>query len=182
MRKISWSTIIGNETPVFGAGQKATPNKLVLVIDDSITVHKIVETCLRREGFEVISFTDGIEALLWLTSPRGRLPGLIFLDITMPRMDGYEVARYLKASLHMRETVIVMLTQRDGVIDRIKSRLAGAAAHLNKPFQTQQLLRVVASHLGIPQTEDSTPQKIVWQKGIVSTKKEEDKEQKNSPS
>jgi DNA-binding response OmpR family regulator len=67
-------------------------------------------------------------------------------------MNGYEVARQLKARLRRRGTAIVMLTRRDGVIDRLKSRLVGAVDHLSKPFQAQQLLRVVASHLGVPLT------------------------------
>lgn len=149
MRKTTWSNIIGDQL----SEQDITPHKLVLAIDDSLTVRKIVETCLRREGIEVISFADGIEALHWLNGPDGRSPDLVLLDVNMPRMDGYEVARQLKARLHRRGTVIVMLTRRDGVIDRLKGRLAGAVDHLGKPFQVQQLLRVVAYHLGIPLTE-----------------------------
>jgi twitching motility two-component system response regulator PilG len=102
----------------------------------------------------VIGFADGVEALLWLTGPLGQWPGLILLDITMPRMDGYEVTRYLKTRPHVGERAIVMLTRYDGTVDRLKSRLVGAADHLCKPFQTQQLLRVVTSHLGVPQTKD----------------------------
>ncbi len=152
MRKTTRSTIIGDQLSGLEAGQDTTPHKLVLAIDDSITVRKIVETCLRREGFEVLSFADGVEALHWLNSPEGRSPDLILLDVNMPRMNGYEVARQLKARLRRRGTAIVMLTRRDGVIDRLKSRLVGAVDHLSKPFQAQQLLRVVASHLGVPLT------------------------------
>jgi twitching motility two-component system response regulator PilG len=152
LQKISWSTAINDNMPAFDVGQNATRDKLVLAIDDSLTVRKIVETCLRRAGFEVISFADGVEALQWLSGPQGRSPDLVLLDVNMPKMDGYEVARRLKARLHRRGTVIVMLTRRDGVVDRIKSRLVGAVDHLGKPFQTQQLLRVVMSHLGVPST------------------------------
>jgi twitching motility two-component system response regulator PilG len=156
LRKTTWSPIIGNDTSIFGTVQNAGPNNLVMVIDDSITVRKIVEICLCREGFEVLSFADGVEALLWLTSPQGRLPGLILLDITMPGMDGYEVARYLKARPHVGEPAIVMLTRRDGIVDRLKSRLVGAVDHLSKPFQTQQLLKVVTAHLGAPPIEGTS--------------------------
>jgi len=73
-------------------------------------------------------------------------------------MDGYEVARYLKARPHVGKTAIVMLTRRDGMVDRLKSRLVGAVDHLSKPFQTQQLLKVVISHLGTPQEDTTFPQ------------------------
>jgi DNA-binding response OmpR family regulator len=126
---------------------------LVLVIDDSPTIRKIVETGLRREGFEVIGFPDGVEALKWLVSPQGRLPGLVLLDINMPKMDGYEMARHLKARPHYRNIVIVMLTRRDGLIDRLKSRLAGAEGYITKPFQMQDLVAVVVSHLGTQPNE-----------------------------
>jgi twitching motility two-component system response regulator PilG len=149
LRKITRPTIIGDDMSAFGAEQDVALDKFVLVIDDSITVRKIVETCLRRRGLDVVSFADGVEALQWLNGPQGRSPDLVLLDVTMPRMDGYEVARHLNARLRRRGTVIVMLTRRDGVIDRIKGRLVGAVDHLSKPFQTQQLLQVVTSHLGI---------------------------------
>lgn len=157
VRKPTWSNIIGDQFLESGAGQDSIPHKLVLAIDDSLTVRKIVETSLRREGFEVISFADGVEALRWLNGPEGRSPDLVLLDVNMPGMDGYEVARQLKARLRRRGTAIVMLTRRDGVVDRLKGRLAGAVDHLGKPFQVQQLLRVVASHLGVPLTEDLAP-------------------------
>lgn len=158
LRKTIWSPIIDDDMSVFKAVRNANPNRLVVIIDDSITVRKIVEISLSREGFEVVGFADGVEALLWLTGPQGRLPGLILLDITMPGMNGYEVARYLKARPHVGNTAIVMLTRRDGMVDRLKSRLVGAVDHLSKPFQTQQLLKVVISHLGNPQTEDTDVQ------------------------
>jgi twitching motility two-component system response regulator PilG len=137
--------------------EEVVQNKLVLAIDDSMTVRKIVETCLRREGFDVVSFADGIEAFHWLNSPEGRSPDLVLLDVNMPKMDGYEVARRLKARFHRRGTIIVMLTRRDGVMDRLKGRLAGAVDHLSKPFQVQQLLQMVAYHLGVPLTKDFLP-------------------------
>jgi DNA-binding response OmpR family regulator len=138
-----------------GEGTRGVPTQstLILIIDDSPTIRKIVETGLRREGFEVISFPDGVEALTWLASPQGRLPGLILLDVNMPKMDGYEVARHLKARPHYKNIVIVMLTRRDGIMDRLKSRLAGAEDYLTKPFKTQDLLAVVTTRLGVQTNE-----------------------------
>ncbi len=154
MRKTIWSPVIDNDISMSGTAPNTSPNNLVVIIDDSITVRKIVEISLSREGFEVLSFANGVDALVWLTGPQGRLPGLILLDITMPGMDGYQVARYLKARPHVGESAIVMLTRRDGMVDRLKSRLVGAVDHLSKPFQTQQLLKVVTAHLGVPPIED----------------------------
>lgn len=125
-------------------------SKLVMVIDDSPTVRKIVETSLRREGFDVKGFIDGYEAMRWLISPEARIPDLVLLDIGLPKMDGYEVARRFKAKPNFNNTVIVMLSRRDGVIDRLKGRLAGAKDYITKPFRTQDVLSVIESYLGAP--------------------------------
>jgi twitching motility two-component system response regulator PilG len=122
-------------------------NKLVMVIDDSATVRKIVETCLKREGFDVKSFPDGVEAMRWLTEPEARIPNLVILDIGLPKMDGYEVARRLKTKPQFSNTVIIMLSRRDGMIDKLKGRLAGAKDYLTKPFKTQDIIAVIESHL-----------------------------------
>ena len=122
-------------------------NKLVMVIDDSATVRKIVETCLRREGFDVKSFPDGVEAMRWLTEPEARIPNLVILDIGLPEMDGYEVARRLKTKPQFSNTVIIMLSRRDGMIDKLKGRLAGAKDYLTKPFKTQDIIAVIEAHL-----------------------------------
>jgi twitching motility two-component system response regulator PilG len=125
-------------------------SKLIMVIDDSATVRKIVETCLGREGFEVRGFPDGVEAMRWLTEPGSRIPDLVILDIGLPKMDGYEVARRLKTKPQFANTVIIMLSRRDGVIDRLKGRLAGAKDYITKPFKTQEIINVIESYLGIP--------------------------------
>ena len=122
-------------------------SKLVMVIDDSATVRKIVETCLKREGIEVKSFPDGVEAMRWLTEPEARIPNLVILDIGLPKMDGYEVARRLKTKPQFSNTVIIMLSRRDGMIDKLKGRLAGAKDYLTKPFKTQDIIAVIESHL-----------------------------------
>ncbi|HEY6406722.1 MAG TPA: response regulator [Ktedonobacteraceae bacterium] len=125
-------------------------SQLVLVIDDSATVRKILEVCLKRAGYEVIGFRDGVEAIRWLATPEARHPRLVFLDIQMPRMDGYAVAQYLKARHQLSDIVIVMLSGRAGILDRLKGRLAGASAYLTKPFTTQAILAIVQAYLGNP--------------------------------
>ena len=122
---------------------------LIVVIDDSATVRKILETCLGREGFTVQSFPDGIEAMQWLASPLGYVPDLVILDLILPKMNGYQVAQQLKSKPQYSSTVIVMLTRRDGTLDRLKGRLAGAKDYLTKPLATQDVIATVKKHLNI---------------------------------
>jgi twitching motility two-component system response regulator PilG len=125
-------------------------NKLVMIVDDSLTVRKIIETSLRREGFDSVSYADGIDALRAITEQRiNRIPDLIILDIGLPKMDGYEFARRLRTKPQFSNTIIIMLTSRDGVIDRLKGRLAGAKDYITKPFRTQDVISVLHSHLGV---------------------------------
>jgi twitching motility two-component system response regulator PilG len=116
---------------------------LILVIDDSPTICKVIDTCLCREGYEVLSFSSGLDALRWLASPYARHPRLILLDIMLPYMDGYQVARYLKKQPHYAPIPIVIISRRDGILDLLKARLAGASDYLVKPFQIAELLAIV---------------------------------------
>jgi twitching motility two-component system response regulator PilG len=112
----------------------------ILVIDDSLTVRKIMETTHRRQGFSLQTFGDGVEALQWLHEHPTVIPLLVYLDICMPRMDGYDVARHLHSRPHLSAVPIVMLTGRDGVLDRLKGRLAGAKGYITKPFRGEEIL------------------------------------------
>ncbi len=128
-------------------------NKFIMVIDDSPTVRKIIETCLRRESFDVLGFTDGVEAMRWITNdPSSRVPDLVLLDINLPKIDGYEVARRFKAKAIFNNTIIIMLSRRDSVIDRLKGRLAGAKDYITKPFKTQEIVTIVQEQLNISVT------------------------------
>jgi twitching motility two-component system response regulator PilG len=124
-------------------------SKLVMVIDDSPLVCKIIETSLRREGVASVSYNDGIEALRALADGRQAVPDLVVLDIGLPKMDGYEIARRFKARPEFAHTTIIMLTARDGVIDRLKGRLSGAKDYITKPFKTQDVISAINSHLGV---------------------------------
>ena len=146
MRKVTFCPLAPAEISV---SEHSSQLPLVMVIDDSPTVRSILEACLSRAGYQVKSFHDGVEALLWLVSPQARVPGLVFLDIGLPRMDGFEVAQHLKAKLQLQDTVIVMLTRRDGVIERLKARLVGAKDYVVKPFKMQQIVEVVQAYLGM---------------------------------
>lgn len=119
----------------------------VMVIDDSLVIRKILETCLRRVGYEVKSFPDGVEALCWLNTGEGRLPDLIVVDLGLPKLDGYEVIRLLKARPNLEYTKLLILSRRDGILDRLKGRLVGAHAYVTKPFKTDHLVAVIRASL-----------------------------------
>jgi DNA-binding response OmpR family regulator len=126
-------------------------NQFVLIIDDSPTVRKIIEVCLHRAGYAVKSFPDGIEAFHWFNSPQACIPGLVFVDVCLPRkMDGYDILQRLKGRPAFARTVFVMISGRDGVIDRLKGRLAGARDYLVKPLKTAEIVAVVQEYLGTP--------------------------------
>jgi twitching motility two-component system response regulator PilG len=129
--------------------------QLVMVIDDSLVIRKIVETCLHRAGYEVKSFADGVEALCWLNTTEARIPDLVVVDLGLPRLDGYQVIQQIKARPVLERTRLVILSRRDGILDRLKGRLVGAHAYLTKPFKTDQLVAVIQTSLGdaVPSTE-----------------------------
>jgi twitching motility two-component system response regulator PilG len=119
----------------------------VAIIDDSVVMRKIVETSMSRLGIKCLSFHDGYEALCAFQADQTQLPDLIFLDINLPRIDGLDLLRLLKSHSRFDQIIVVVLSSRDGVLDRVKCRLAGAQAYLAKPFRTQELLSIVLSYL-----------------------------------
>lgn len=123
--------------------------KLIVVIDDSLTIRKILSVYLRREGFHVEVFADGVAALRHFAQPEARIPNLILLAICLPKLDGFELLRLLKAKPRFAHTIFIMLTRRSGLLDQLKARLAGAKGYLIKPFQTQQLLETLQAHLSL---------------------------------
>ena len=120
---------------------------LILVIDDSICVRKIVEITLRREGYATLGFADGIAALRWLASEEAQVSALIFLDLILPKMDGYTVLRHLRKRPATAQTPVIILSGRSGLVDRLKGRLAGACVYLTKPFRQETILEVVRAQL-----------------------------------
>ncbi|GHO59222.1 response regulator [Ktedonobacter robiniae] len=119
------------------------PQRTIMLIDDSATIRKLVEITLRREGYLVESFPDGVAAMAALQQPGAHLPGLLILDIELPKMNGYEIARYLRSKSAWQTVPIMMISRHKGVVERLKSRLAGAKVYLAKPFTTQMLLQAI---------------------------------------
>jgi twitching motility two-component system response regulator PilG len=129
----------------------------VVVIDDSAVVRKIVEISLGRCGITCISYQDGYEALKAFKTGEDYIPDLIFLDIGLPKIDGYDLLRLLKASPQFDHTEVVVLSARDGMLDRLKGRLAGAKGYVTKPFKTQELLSIALSCLEQPSNTSFHP-------------------------
>ena len=124
-------------------------NKMVMVIDDSLTVRKIVEVSLRREGIDCVSYASGVDAIRSMTKQRNLVPDVVILDIGLPQIDGYRVARYIKMKHRYRNTVIIVLSGHCSVLDRIKGRLSGAKEYLIKPFTTQEMMALVRAYLQV---------------------------------
>lgn len=116
----------------------------IMVIDDSKTIRRTAEKLLRKSGCEVITATDGFEALSLVADHR---PDLIFVDIMMPRLDGYQTCALIKSNKAYSDTPVIMLSSKDGLFDRAKGRLAGSDQYLTKPFTREELLDVIRRHI-----------------------------------
>lgn len=112
----------------------------VMVIDDSRTIRKSAETMLGREGCEVMTADDGFEALALIHRHQ---PDLIFVDIMMPRLDGYQTCAIIKNNDRFRSTPVIMLTSKDGLFDKARGRIVGSDHYLTKPFTREELLEAV---------------------------------------
>jgi twitching motility two-component system response regulator PilG len=134
---------------------------LIMIIDDSVTVRKILEVTMKREGYTTVSFPDGEAALRWLASEQGRVPALILLDLVMPKMDGLTVLRCLKRRPSLAAVPVIVLTNREGTLNRLLARLAGAREYLNKPFTTESIAAAVRLYLGVAEPEPQAAPKPV---------------------
>ena len=119
------------------------PRVDVAIVDDSITIRKIVEVCLGREGITVKGFADGIELLEWVHRQNKDVPSVFLLDVVLPKMNGYAIAQHLRRRPETKDCFMMFLTRRDGLFDRLKGRFVGGSAHLSKPFQTSELINAV---------------------------------------
>ncbi len=115
----------------------------VLVIDDSNTIRRSAEIFLKQGGHDVLLAEDGFDAL---SKVNDFLPHLIFCDILMPRLDGYQTCAIIKRNDKFANTPIVMLSSKDGVFDKARGRMVGSQEYLTKPFTKDQLLQAVLQH------------------------------------
>lgn len=112
----------------------------VMVIDDSKTIRRTAETLLKKVGCEVITATDGFDALAKIADTK---PSIIFVDIMMPRLDGYQTCALIKNNSEFKSTPVVMLSSKDGIFDKAKGRIVGSDRYLTKPFSKEELLGTI---------------------------------------
>ncbi|NZA26745.1 twitching motility response regulator PilG [Luteimonas sp. SJ-92] len=116
----------------------------VMVIDDSKTIRRTAETLLRREGAEVTTAVDGFEALAKIADQH---PQIIFVDIMMPRLDGYQTCALIKNNQMFRQTPVIMLSSKDGLFDKARGRIVGSEQYVTKPFTREELLDAIRKHV-----------------------------------
>jgi len=116
----------------------------ILVIDDSKTIRRTAETLLTKEGCTVFTAIDGFDALSKIADHQ---PDLIFVDIMMPRLDGYETCSLIKHNKMFRKTPVIMLSSKDGLFDRARGRIVGSEQYLTKPFTKDELLGAISNQI-----------------------------------
>ena len=117
----------------------------VMVIDDSKTIRRTAETLLSKVGCDVVTAIDGFDALAKIADTQ---PSIIFVDIMMPRLDGYQTCALIKNNSVLKHTPVIMLSSKDGLFDRAKGRIVGSDQYLTKPFRKEELLTAIRDHVG----------------------------------
>ncbi|WP_310733100.1 response regulator [Rubrivivax rivuli] len=125
---------------ILGPDTGAAGGAKVLVIDDSNTIRRSAEIFLRQGGHEVVLAEDGFDALAKVND---HMPELIFCDILMPRLDGYQTCAIIKRNPKFTHVPVIMLSSKDGLFDKARGRMVGSEDYLTKPFTKEQLLRAV---------------------------------------
>jgi len=116
----------------------------ILIVDDSKTIRRTAETLLSKEGCQVFTAIDGFDALSKIADHQ---PDLIFVDIMMPRLDGYQTCSLIKHNKVYRNTPVIMLSSKDGLFDRARGRIVGSEQYLTKPFTKDELLGAISSQI-----------------------------------
>ena len=131
----------------------------VLLVDDSKTIRRSARAFLETAGYTVVTAIDGFEALSKVVEHR---PSMVFADIMMPRLDGYQTCALIKNNADYRDIPVVMLSSKDGLFDKARARVVGSDAHLSKPFTAQTLVAAVEAHTGVTAhtSADTTSQSI----------------------
>ena len=128
-----------------GAPPSVNLNVKVMVIDDSKTIRRSAETLLKKAGCEVVTAIDGFEALAKITEHK---PDIIFVDIMMPRLDGYQTCALIKNNQTFKGTPVIMLSSKDSIFDRARGRIVGSEEYLTKPFSKEDLINAITDHVG----------------------------------
>jgi twitching motility two-component system response regulator PilG len=137
---------VNTESQVADAAQQSPNlNVKVMVIDDSKTIRRSAETLLKKVGCEVVTAIDGFEALAKITEHK---PDIIFVDIMMPRLDGYQTCARIKNNQAFKATPVIMLSSKDSIFDRARGRIVGSEKYLTKPFSKEDLINAITTHVG----------------------------------
>lgn len=126
----------------------------VMVIDDSNTIRRSAEIFLAQAGCRVVLAEDGFDALAKVADHQ---PDVVFVDIMMPRLDGYQTCALIKKNQRFAGTPVIMLSSKDGLFDRARGRMVGSDEYLTKPFTRESLLRAVAAHVAPRSAAASEP-------------------------
>ena len=121
-----------------------TSSTTIMIVDDSKTIRRTAETLLQREGFSVVTAEDGFEALAKIAALK---PDIIFVDIMMPRLDGYQTCALIKNNPEFKNTPVIMLSSKDGLFDKAKGRIVGSDQYVTKPFSKVEILEAVQSYI-----------------------------------
>jgi twitching motility two-component system response regulator PilG len=127
-----------------GSAQPINLNVKVMVIDDSKTIRRSAEMLLKKVGCEVITAIDGFEALAKITEHK---PDIIFVDIMMPRLDGYQTCALIKNNQTFKATPVIMLSSKDSIFDRARGQIVGSEEYLTKPFSKEDLINAITAHV-----------------------------------
>jgi twitching motility two-component system response regulator PilG len=147
----SSGVLLSKESPAAGNNTDSTALSLhdkikrkILVVEDSSTIRKVISITLSQEGYEIIEAGDGLEALSRLNESK---PDLILLDIILPKMDGYQILSIIRENPGFKNIPVIMLTSKDGIINKVKGKVAGSSAYLTKPFDPKQLVETIEKHI-----------------------------------
>ncbi len=121
-------------------------NLKVMIIDDSKTIRRTAETLLQREGCQVVSAVDGFDALSKIVDSN---PDIIFVDIMMPRLDGYQTCALIKNNQNYQNVPVIMLSSKDGLFDQAKGKIVGSDQYLTKPFSKEELFEAINNHVAV---------------------------------
>ena len=124
----------------------------VIVVDDSKTIRQTAETLLKKSGYRVITAIDGFNALAKIAELK---PDIIFVDVMMPRLDGYQTCALIKNNKAFRHIPVIMMSSKNGVFDKAKGRLVGSDLYLTKPFSRDELLGIIKKHC--PEFQQAVP-------------------------
>ncbi|KAA8734441.1 response regulator [Acinetobacter qingfengensis] len=118
----------------------------VMIVDDSKTIRRTAETLLQREGCQVVTAVDGFDALSKIADTN---PDIIFVDVMMPRLDGYQTCALIKNNQNYQNIPVIMLSSKDGLFDQAKGKIVGSEQYLTKPFSKDELFEAINNHVAV---------------------------------